>query len=145
MAQGQKPFQLTLTREMLTALNAAQGASFTEDQLRDIAGGNIFSIALRGCAISLGYANDDKLFFLLLDGPFGEFSVHADDVTNLNDFRQTLQQAANFGHQVMIIKTPKNLIASVHVRPCECLCRKNQGSEFSTFDSKTDGKGNDSR
>jgi hypothetical protein len=132
--------RLTLTKEVLKALTAAQGASFTDEQLKEIVEGKIFSIALIGCVSSLGYAGDEKLSFVALDGPFGEFSLHADDVANLNDFRRALQDAANFGHQVMIIKTPENFIASVHLRPCKCLCKPEQNLELPRFEPKGEVK-----
>lgn len=141
MTEEQRSSQITLTKEVLKALNAVSGVSLTDEQLREIAGGKIFSIALIGCVISLGYAGNEKLFVVAIDGPFGEFSLHADDVTNLNDFRRTLQEAANFGHQVMIIKTPENLIASVHLRPCKCTCKQEQTFERPPFEAKPQVKG----
>ena len=79
-----------------------------------------------GCITRLMYQNDgNDLYFVQING---SKIISKADVSNLDDFRERLQEAANYGHGVTFCLDRTNKrIFMLHIIPCRCTCDK-QGS-----------------
>ena len=124
MAGKQEPFELTVTPSVINVFTESLGSTFTADQLRAIADGTILSlIAPTGCITALSYEeNGQDLSAITFDGGL---SISTTQAENLNDFRERLQEAANFGHGVtLILDSVNKKILRLNIFPCTCLCEK---------------------
>lgn len=123
MIHQKEPFALTLTQEVLNVLNAARDTTLTEERLRAIAAGEVFTSPAPFCVGGIGYQNDGEsiLFVQFTSGT----NLHSADIENLNDFRQQFRDAANYGHSVrFIINSSDKRIEFLSTVPCECPCKK---------------------
>ena len=114
----------TINQNLINVISSNPGVPLTAGTFTAIARGTI--VAHSGCIVRLLYQNDDNdLIFLRLDS--GD-TVSSGTATNLNDFRNRLQEAANFGHKVVYcLDTKGNKIFMLHIIPCECTCEKREG------------------
>lgn len=113
--------QLTVTPNLVQVIAANPHIPITVGGLLGIARGE--TILHEGCITNLYYNSDgDDLHYVQLDS--GAF-ISATNVSNLKDFRDRLQEAANFGHKVVICEDKSaKVLRMLHVRPCQCTCDK---------------------
>ncbi len=116
----------TATPAAINIFAGNPGLSFNTAQLRAInAGTLILSNSFNfqpNCITHLRYQENDKdLQQITLDN--GTVYTNA-DITNLNDFRERLQEAANFGHGVTFcVDKDKKRMFMLNIFPCKCLCK----------------------
>jgi hypothetical protein len=79
-----------------------------------------------GCIKHLRYGDNDKdLDYITLEDAGTTKSYSSADIKNLADFRERLQEAANFGHRVTFcINTEEKKMFMLNIYPCGCLCCK---------------------
>ena len=116
--------QLTATPNVISVIAGNPGLSFSAAQVSAIGAGTIVLTPVSPkCITHLRYQENDKdLQQVSFDD--GSYVTNA-DITNLNDFRERLQEAANFGHGVTFCedKTKKRMFM-LNIYPCKCLCKK---------------------
>lgn len=101
------------------------GLGFTAAQLTAINAGTLVLSNPLGfepqCITHLRYQNgDDDLVQITLSN--GAVYTNA-DINNLKDFRQRLQEAANFGHGVTFcVDTREKRMFMLNIYPCKCKC-----------------------
>jgi len=116
----------TATPVAINVIAGNPGLSFNQAQLRAINAGtlvlsNPFNFQ-PNCITHLRYQENDKdLQQITLDN--GTVYTNA-DITNLNDFRERLQEAANFGHGVTFcVDKDKKRMFMLNIFPCKCQCK----------------------
>lgn len=138
---GQQKDSLTLTPNALNVLAANPGITFSRDDLDaaqrgelvlvgagptvQIPGGLVFPVPgsrLAGCIDSLVYGNGSND---LTNATIGGVHYSTATVVNLNEFREVLQDAANFGHRVLAcLNTVTRRMSMLWIFPCDCTCDK---------------------
>ena len=120
MARAEDSFKLTITQNVIDVLNTSRGRSFTSDELKAIAAGQLHLIAPIGCLKFLGYA-DDGQSLSSIGFEFLFFTI--EQIKNLNDFRDQFEAAVNHGHSVaFVFNEPEKRMSSMKLFPCECQC-----------------------
>ena len=118
---------LTATPNVINVIAGNPGLSFNQTQLRAITAGTLVlsnpADFQPNCITHLRYQENDKdLQQITLDN--GTAFTNA-DITNLNDFRERLQEAANNGHGVTFcIDREKKRMFMLNIFPCKCLCKR---------------------
>lgn len=112
--------QLIDTRNLAAVLATNPGLLVTQVDLAAIISGDIFSDA--GCIKVLRYGKNSK------DVEYVEFdsgkSLDSSAITNLSDFAQVFQDAANHGLRVTYCRyKAAKRISMVNLWPCGCTCR----------------------
>ena len=116
----------TATPNAINVIAGNPGLGFSTAQLRAIAAGTLVLTPndIRGkCITHLRYqkSSEDLVQVTFDDGSF----VTTATVTNLTDFRERLQEAANFGHAVTFcVDTDEKRMFMLNIFPCKCLCEK---------------------
>ena len=136
-AHGQNPQdvrRVTATPNVINVLAGNPGLSFSPAQLQAINLGRIVLVpaAIQGrCITHLRYQNSDKDLQQVTfdDGTFVTISTTLNpkgtQVVNLADFRERLQEAANFGHGVTFcVNKDKNTMFMLNIFRCRCTCDK---------------------
>ncbi len=119
--------QLTATPNVVNVIAGNPGLSFSASQVKAINTGTLVLSNPRGfeprCITHLRYQNgDEDLQQITLDD--GSIFTNA-VVTNLNNFRERLQEAANFGHGITFCHDKENKkMFMLNIFPCKCLCEK---------------------
>ncbi|MCI0560260.1 MAG: hypothetical protein MN733_17375 [Nitrososphaera sp.] len=119
--------QLTATPGVINVIAGNPGLTFSAAQLSAIARGVLGLSNPTGfqpqCITHLRYQEKDQdLQQITLDGGT---AYTAADIVNLNDFRERLQEAANFGHGITFcINTEEKKMFMLNIFPCKCLCKK---------------------
>lgn len=150
--KDKKDKKIRVTRKMINKLSRLQGLEFTPDELGDISDipdvgdllegqTNIF----QGCVDWLHYggANVDLISVRI----FVDFGIYQEDAfleategaayrrndgilaRNLNEFRVQFEQAANFGHAI-IVEVRLGTITNVILARCGCPCDASHASAF---------------
>ena len=119
--------QLTASQNAINVIAGNPGLSFSTAQIQAINTGTLVLSNPRGiqakCITHLRYQeNDHDLQQVTLD----DGSVFTTGtITNLNDFRERFQEAANFGHGVTFcVNTEEKRMFMLNIFPCKCKCRK---------------------
>lgn len=74
----------------------------------------------RGCITSLRYQDDGNDLVRIV---VGGVSYTTAQISNLNDFRNRLQEAANFGHEVSFcFYSEDKKMTMLNIYPCGCKC-----------------------
>jgi len=118
MAQERE--SITFTPNLISVVSGNPGVTVTPAAFASIVNGD--TVFVRGCIRSLTYGEGDKdLDVLSLDDGHGPYT--AADIANLKDFRERLQEAANFGHAVSFClnKATKKMVM-LNILPCQCKC-----------------------
>jgi len=75
-----------------------------------------------GCITELRYDSDTKLVQVTFDSGA---RLNSSNVSNLSDFREIFQMAANFGHGITsCYNTRTKKLSMVNLIPCRCQCDK---------------------
>lgn len=128
---------LTASPNAIRVIGGNPGLDFSADQIRAINAGTLVLVGpgttpvpvppqLRGgCINALRYGKSDTdLVRIAFDSGF---VLDLGNATNLNDFRERFQEAANFGHGVSLCHdTTNRRIFMVNIYPCDCTCDKEQ-------------------
>ena len=111
---------VTVNKNLIQLLSNNPATPLTPANFQAAAKGDL--VAVSGCIERLMYLKDgNDLFFVTVGGT----TVPASQATNLNDFRDRLQEAANFGHGVVFCWFKgERRINMLHVIPCQCTCDK---------------------
>ncbi len=118
--------RVTATPNVINVIAGNPGLSFSPAQLQAINLGRIVLVpgAIKGrCITHLRYQNSDKDLQQVTfdDGSF----VTSAQIVNLADFRERLQEAANFGHGVSFcVNKDKKTMFMLNIYPCRCTCDK---------------------
>ena len=118
--------RITASPNVINVIAGNPGLSFSPGQLQAINRGRIVLVptALKGgCITHLRYQNSDKDLQQVTfdDGTF----VTSAQIVNLADFRERLQEAANFGHGVTFcVNKDKKTMFMLNIYPCRCPCDK---------------------
>ena len=103
------------------------GLNFSLAQVRDVFAGTL-KVQTKACLRSLRYGQNDKdLKRIAFDGKCYNTTGFAGcvKIVNLNDFRERLQEAANFGHGVSFCySTSTGKMFMLNIFPCACPCDK---------------------
>jgi hypothetical protein len=119
--------QFTATPSAVRVIAGNPGLSFSPAQLAAISVGTLVlsnPVDIRAkCITHLRYQDNDKdLQQITLDD--GSVFTTA-TVTNLNDFRERLQEAANFGHGITFCHdTREKRMFMLNIYPCKCRCKE---------------------
>ena len=118
MAQDDKT-GITVSDNAIQLFQQNPGLNFNLADIRAIDRRTLVSI--HGCITRLTYQDgDDDLYIVAFDSGT---VLTSQTVTNLNDFRQALQTAANFGFRVTACHyTEKKRLSMVNLHPCRCKC-----------------------
>lgn len=131
--QNDDTLQLTASSNATTLFRLNPGLTFNRADLQAIQAGTLVPVgpgiivggggALRdfGCIRYLRYGdNDNDLVQVEFDS--GEV-LNLSNCANLNDFRQRLQEAANFGFGVTAcLDKKKKRLFMLNLYPCQCKC-----------------------
>ncbi|GJL63565.1 MAG: hypothetical protein NPIRA04_22190 [Nitrospirales bacterium] len=118
--------QLTATQNTINVIAGNKGLNFNAAQLKALNAGilvlNSPTDFKPKCITHLRYQNDDKdLQQITLDD--GTFFTNT-TVTNLNEFRETLRDAACCGHGITFcLDREEKRMFMLNVYPCKCKCR----------------------
>lgn len=135
MASDDKKTSFTASTNANLIFQQNPNLAFSADDLRAIQQGTLVPIpggivigptpvdVINGCITLLRYGSgDDDLVYVQFDS--GDFLTPA-KASNLNDFRETYQTAANhgFGTSACLNTSTKKLFM-VNLRPCRCRCKR---------------------
>ena len=136
-AHGQRPQddrRVTASPNVINVIAGNPGLSFSPAQLQAIDLGRIVLVpptTQGGCIKHLRYQKSDKDLQQVTfdDGTFvtslPTSSPKGTQVLNLADFRERLQEAANFGHGVSFcVNKDKKTMFMLNIFPCRCTCDK---------------------
>ncbi len=133
MPQDDK-FQLTASSNATTLLRLNPGLTFSAADLQAIQAGTLLpvgpgTLVARGAGTLKGFGcikylryqeNDNDLVRVEFDS--GDF-LDQSNCANLGEFRQRLQEAANFGFGVTgCLDTKKKRLFMLNLYPCQCKC-----------------------
>lgn len=129
--------QVTFTQDVINVIAGNPGLALSRADLAAIFDGKTILVPAKlrgGCIKSLRYWNNDKdLTHVAFDDGTkvsSKSEVGQILIVNLKDFRERLQEAANFGHAVSFCVVSGNKMQMLNIYPCKCCkgkCCKNQG------------------
>ncbi|NIR47458.1 MAG: hypothetical protein GWN55_01705 [Phycisphaerae bacterium] len=121
--------QITATPGVINVIAGNPGLTFSPAQLNAINRGTLVLSNPTGfqprCITHLRYQEKDED---LQQITFDDGTVFTNsDITNINDFRERLQEAANFGHGVTFcVDKDKKRMFMLNIFPCKCLCKRDE-------------------
>jgi hypothetical protein len=119
---------LTVTPSALNVVSGNPGLTFSDAQLNQMVRGTLVlsTGSGHGCITHLRYGDNDRdLDMITLSDGGTTKSYSSADLRNLAEFRERLQEAANFGHRVTFcIDTEQKRMFMLNIFPCGCPCKK---------------------
>lgn len=115
---------LTITQDVINVVAGNPGLTLNDNQVQALLDGRLgFSTPVlrpKGrCIKSLRYqTGDHDLVYISFDDGT---SYTTNDLKNLNEFRERLQEAANFGHGVTFCIVDGQMVM-LNIFPCGCDC-----------------------
>lgn len=132
MASDPHRFDLSASNNAINVIGGNPGFTFSADDLQAIAAGTLVLANPPGfsginfqpkCITALRYQNNDQDLVRIA---FDDGTVYTSaEITNLNDFQERFQEAANFGHGCTFCVRADGTMFMLNIFPCRCQCEKN--------------------